>query len=114
VGGTALIVTELELTAVGLVVDATLNEKFDVGSVTVRPILTVSQPAILQVLSRMITRPLVVVAEPPLVPFWTQLAAFPSTSETLVAPDTGTLPALSVTVMVSALGMALGAVVVIR
>ena len=108
----ALIVTELELTAVPLTADATLKEKFDVGSVTVRSILIVSPAAILQMLSRMMTRPLLV-SRPPLVPAWRQFAAFSSTSETLVAPDTGTLPALSVTVMLSPAGMALGATAVI-
>jgi hypothetical protein len=44
----ALIVTVLEATVLPLTVEATLNEKFDVGSVTVRPTFTVSPAAILQ------------------------------------------------------------------
>jgi hypothetical protein len=69
------------------------------------------------------TRPLVD-AVPPFVPDWRQLAALASTSETLLVTTGGptaaitvvatTAPlALSVTVMLSPLGMALGATAVI-
>jgi hypothetical protein len=111
----ALMVTVLEATVEPLTVDATLKEKFDVGLVTVRPIFTVSPAAILHALSRVMTRGLAADVTPP--PDWRQLAATASTSETLVGATTveptTLLPSLSVTVIVSPLGMALGAVMVI-
>jgi uncharacterized membrane protein YkvI len=109
-GGIELIVTELELTAVPLTVDATPKEKFDVGSVTVRPILIVSPAAMLQVLSSVMTSA-PVATEPP--PDWNWKQS--STSETLLnlVVATTALLTLSVTVIESPLGMAMGAVMVI-
>jgi hypothetical protein len=112
----ALMVTVLEATVEPLTVDATLKEKFDVGLVTVRPIFTVSPAAILHALSRVMTSGLAGRdATPP--PDCRQLAATASTSETLVGATTvepvTLLLSLSVTVIVSPLGIALGAVIVI-
>jgi hypothetical protein len=105
----------LEATAEPLTVDATLNEKFDVGFVTVKPIFTVSPAAMLQVLLRVMTRAPEATEAPPAAVDSRQLAAFVSTSDTVVTTVVATtwLLSLSVTVIVSPLGIALGAVIVI-
>jgi hypothetical protein len=111
----ALIVIVFEATAEPLTVEATLNEKLDVGSMTVRPIFTTSPAAILQVLLSVITRAPEATDAPPEAVDSRQLAALVSTSDTVstLVVATTALASLSVTVIVSPLGMALGAVSVI-